>query len=94
MTGDLPSVPALNDHQKSKFFESPSYLEDLDRFPGEEDVIQCIIREKNVCLNAHDGYVYCLLHVSDIPNTEGEVLISGKFKAAYQMRGVSFASAL
>ncbi|ORY93487.1 hypothetical protein BCR43DRAFT_444964 [Syncephalastrum racemosum] len=77
MTGDLPSIPALSDHQKSKFFESPSCLEDLERFPGEEDVIQCIIREKNVCMNAHDGYVYCLLHVSDIPNTEGEVLISG-----------------
>ncbi|KAI8977252.1 WD40-repeat-containing domain protein [Mycotypha africana] len=46
--------------------------QELDR-----DVIKCIVREKNICNNAHNGYVYCLLYATDIPNVDGEVLISG-----------------
>ncbi|KAI8889099.1 Zn-dependent exopeptidase, partial [Backusella circina FSU 941] len=43
----------------------------------DKDAIQCVIRERNVYGNAHDGYVYCLLHAKFIPNVEGEVVISG-----------------
>lgn len=43
----------------------------------DKDAIQCVIRERNVYGNAHDGYVYCLLHAKCIPNVEGEVVISG-----------------
>lgn len=52
---------------------------ELERLQEEldKDVIKCVIRERNVCSNAHDGYIYCLLHAHDIPNVEGEVLISG-----------------
>jgi di- and tripeptidase len=43
----------------------------------EEDLIQCVIRTNNVHSNAHDGYVYCMAYTIDIPNLEGEVLITG-----------------
>ena len=43
----------------------------------DKNVVKRVIREKNVCANAHDGYVYCLLHAKDIPNVDGQVLISG-----------------
>jgi di- and tripeptidase len=52
--------------------EAERLQEELDK-----DVIKCVIRERNVHSNAHDGYVYCLLHANEAPNVEGEVLISG-----------------
>ncbi|CAO3678442.1 unnamed protein product [Rhizopus stolonifer] len=81
---DIPSVPPSPRKKKGNtinFF-------DLSDHPGAEEeerlqelldknVIKCVIREKNVYSNAHDGYVYCLLHAKDIPNIEGEVLLSG-----------------
>ena len=57
----------------------------MDRFPAEEDLIKCVIREKNVRSNAHDGYVYYLLHAVDIPNVDGEVILSGKLKSIYYL---------
>lgn len=61
------------------FFEDGEGHDEEDRLQEEldKDVIKCVIREKNVCSNAHDGYLYCLLHAKDVPNMEGEVLISG-----------------
>ncbi|KAI8992562.1 WD40-repeat-containing domain protein [Pilobolus umbonatus] len=76
-TLDIPIIrPSLRQSGKSiNFFESGTGMEEQK----EEDkgVIKCIIREKNVHMNAHDGYVYCLLHATEVPNIEGEVLISG-----------------
>ncbi|KAI7849155.1 WD40-repeat-containing domain protein [Circinella umbellata] len=80
-TGNVPIIPINpRSSQKSKFFESPSYediCEEVDRFPAEDDLVKCVIREKNVRCNAHDGYVYCLLHAVDVPNVDGEVILSG-----------------
>lgn len=61
------------------FFEDGEAHDEEDRLQAEldKDVIKCVIREKNVRSNAHDGYLYCLLHARDVPNMEGEVLISG-----------------
>jgi hypothetical protein len=61
------------------FFEDGENHYEEERLQAEldKDVIKCVIREKNVCSNAHDGYLYCLLHAKDVPNMEGEVLISG-----------------
>ncbi|KAI9305332.1 hypothetical protein BJ944DRAFT_161937, partial [Cunninghamella echinulata] len=77
-TTDVPLVSvSLRSSQKSKFFDNDSdALDDVDS-DLDDDVIKCVIREKNVCMNAHDGYVYCLLHSTDVPNTTGEVIISG-----------------
>ncbi|KAI9321641.1 hypothetical protein BX666DRAFT_2017500 [Dichotomocladium elegans] len=85
--GSASQVPVIPEsfrsysHQKLKFFESPPSYDDLvdevDRFPSEDNVTKCVIREKNVHSNAHEGYVYCLLHATDIPNVDGEVIISG-----------------
>ncbi|KAI8379206.1 WD40-repeat-containing domain protein [Radiomyces spectabilis] len=73
---DVPIIPITpRNSQKSKFFENHDDGDDSRN--GDSDVIQCVIREKNVYLNAHDGYVYCLLHSTDVPNIDGEVLISG-----------------
>ncbi|KAI8086176.1 uncharacterized protein BX664DRAFT_335096 [Halteromyces radiatus] len=78
-TTDVPVIPiSLRNSQKSKFFSN-----DTDGYDGynhnvmDEDVIKCVVREKNVYSNAHDGYVYCLLHSTNIPNVDGEVIISG-----------------
>lgn len=59
--------------------ESTINFFDQNEHPREEDrnVTRRVIRERNVCSNAHDGYVYCLLHTRSIPNIESEVLISG-----------------
>ncbi|KAI8139626.1 hypothetical protein BJV82DRAFT_626793 [Fennellomyces sp. T-0311] len=82
-TGGVPVIPInprKSASQKSKFFTSPAYediAEEVDQFPAEHDLVKCVIREKNVRSNAHDGYVYCLLHATDIPNVEGEVILSG-----------------
>ncbi|KAI9489794.1 WD40-repeat-containing domain protein [Zychaea mexicana] len=76
----IPINPRSSASQKSKFFGAPSYediVEEVDRFPTEEYLVKCVIREKNVRSNAHDGYVYCLLHAVDIPNVDGEVVLSG-----------------
>ena len=61
------------------FFEDGEAHDEENRIQAELDagVVKCVIREKNVRSNAHDGYLYCLLHAKDLPNMEGEVLISG-----------------
>ncbi|CAO3673109.1 unnamed protein product, partial [Umbelopsis vinacea] len=65
--------------QTSKFFgskiETPTTEE--RRNPMDAEVIQCVVRDSNVQVNAHDGYVYCLALEYDLPNIDGEVLISG-----------------
>ncbi|KAI9476215.1 MAG: hypothetical protein EXX96DRAFT_601897 [Benjaminiella poitrasii] len=81
-TTDFPVTPSPS-HKKDNvinFFENDEGEdEENERLQEELDknVIKCVVREKNVCSNAHDGYVYCLLHSNDVPNVEGEVLISG-----------------
>ncbi|ORZ15957.1 hypothetical protein BCR42DRAFT_416210 [Absidia repens] len=79
-TTDVPVIPiSLRSNQKSKFFDvdSDGYDEFNHDAALDKDVIKCVIREKNVCMNAHDGYVYCLLHSTNVPNLDGEVIISG-----------------
>ncbi|KAF7729747.1 hypothetical protein EC973_003825 [Apophysomyces ossiformis] len=74
-TTDIPLIPVTpRNVQKSKFFEG---IDEEAQDSVDKDVIKCVIREKNVRLNAHDGYVYCLLHSTELPNIDGEVLISG-----------------
>lgn len=46
-------------------------------FKEEDDLIQCVIKTNQVYSNAHDGYVYCMTSSNNIPNIEGEVLITG-----------------
>lgn len=46
-------------------------------FTEESDLIQCVICTNQVYLNAHDGYVYCMAYANDLPNIEGEVIITG-----------------
>lgn len=46
-------------------------------FQEDKDLIQSFVRTSNVCYNAHDGYVYCMAYSDNIPNIEGEVLITG-----------------
>ncbi|KAI7900282.1 uncharacterized protein BX663DRAFT_554178 [Cokeromyces recurvatus] len=76
-------VPILSRKRDNciNFFEDNDIEEDKENERLQEEldksVIKCVIREKNICSNAHDGYVYCLLHANDIPNIKGEVLISG-----------------
>ncbi|KAL0088636.1 hypothetical protein F4703DRAFT_1734820, partial [Phycomyces blakesleeanus] len=69
------STVLRNKCQKSRFFANGlgSNIENLEY----KDVKQCVVREKNVLTNAHDGYVYCLIYSNDIPNVNGEVLVSG-----------------
>lgn len=80
---DIPSVPPSPRKRKGKtinFFDLSDHHDEEEEKLQEaldKNVIKCVIRERNVCGNAHDGYVYCLLHAKDIPNIEGEVLISG-----------------
>ncbi|ORX61449.1 Zn-dependent exopeptidase [Hesseltinella vesiculosa] len=75
---DVPDIPvSLRKSQKAKFFACEGDLDDEGALVDENDVIKCVIRERNVCINAHDGYVYCLLHASTVPNIDGEVIISG-----------------
>ncbi|KAG0173539.1 hypothetical protein DFQ28_002157 [Apophysomyces sp. BC1034] len=77
-TTDVPVIPITpRNIQKSKFFEGIDDIDEDSNSFTNEDVIKCVIREKNVCSNAHDGYVYCLLHSTEMPNIDGEVLISG-----------------
>ncbi|CAO3692343.1 unnamed protein product [Umbelopsis ramanniana] len=75
----LASISPRYTAQTSKFFgskiDTPSTEE--RRNPMDVEVIQCVIRDSNVLVNAHDGYVYCLALEYDLPNIEGEVLISG-----------------
>ncbi|KAI7864320.1 hypothetical protein BDF14DRAFT_1835199 [Spinellus fusiger] len=74
---DIPIVPiSLRNSQKLKFFGDACGVVQ-DSVALEQDVVRCIVREKNVYLNAHDGYVYCLLYSQEIPNIDGEVIISG-----------------
>ncbi|KAI9032812.1 WD40-repeat-containing domain protein [Phycomyces nitens] len=61
--------------QKSRFFDNVPGI-NIDNFEY-KDTKQCVVREKNVLTNAHDGYVYCLVYSNDVPNIDGEVLISG-----------------
>ncbi|KAG1437639.1 hypothetical protein G6F56_013008 [Rhizopus delemar] len=68
----VPACPRKRDENEARFFGQNNTGERL-----EKNVVKCIVREKNVYNNAHDGYVYCLLAAKDIPNIEGEVLISG-----------------
>ncbi|KAI9269351.1 hypothetical protein BY458DRAFT_187021 [Sporodiniella umbellata] len=80
---DIPNVPLSPRKKKGNTFnffdlkEHPGYEDEQLQELLDKDVIKCVIREKNVYSNAHDGYVYCLLHAKDIPNVEGEALISG-----------------
>ncbi|KAI8643152.1 hypothetical protein BD408DRAFT_415352 [Parasitella parasitica] len=83
--GSTLDIPAIPDSPRKmgngiNFFEDGEEADDeYERLQQELDknVIKCVIRERNVYGNAHDGYIYCLLHAKDIPNVEGEVLISG-----------------
>ncbi|CAO3701846.1 unnamed protein product [Rhizopus stolonifer] len=68
----VPACPRKRNENEARFFGQSNTGECL-----EKNVVKCIVREKNVYNNAHDGYVYCLLAAKDIPNIEGEVLISG-----------------
>ncbi|KAI9275117.1 hypothetical protein EDC94DRAFT_8412 [Helicostylum pulchrum] len=81
INSDIPLIPESPRKLGTtiNFFEDGEEHDEEDRIQAEldKDVIKCVIREKNVCSNAHDGYLYCLLHAKDIPNMEGEVLISG-----------------
>lgn len=45
----------------------------------EKDIIQCVIKPNHVYSNAHDGYVYCMAYAYNIPNLDGEALITGTF---------------
>ncbi|CAO3656823.1 unnamed protein product [Mucor hiemalis] len=78
---DVPVIPKSPRKMGNtiNFFEDGEAHDEEDRLQAEldKDVIKCVIREKNVLGNAHDGYLYCLLHAKDVPNMEGEVLISG-----------------
>lgn len=78
---DVPVIPRSPRKMGNtiNFFEDGEAHDEEDRLQAEldKDVIKCVIREKNVLGNAHDGYLYCLLHAKDVPNMEGEVLISG-----------------
>lgn len=76
----MPPSPRRRKGKPINFFELGDHLgEEEERLQEllDKNVIKCVIREKNVYSNAHDGYVYCLLHAKDVPNMEGEVLISG-----------------
>lgn len=66
-------------NQKARFFNSFQELGLNNDKPHyfEEDVIQCVIKSSNVYSNAHDGYVYCMTLSNNLPNIEGEVLITG-----------------
>lgn len=67
--------------QKSKFFDSmpcKDIIDEVDHFPEEHGTKKCVVRERSVRPNAHNGYVYCLLHAMEIPNVQSEVIISGK----------------
>lgn len=76
------SSPRCNSsYQKAQFFKLFHDL-GLDAkqqhfIEEEKDLIQCVIRTNNVYQNAHDGYIYCMAYANDIPNLEGEVLITG-----------------
>lgn len=76
---NIPKSPRTRGNNTINFFEDGEAHDEEDRLQAEldKDVIKCVIREKNVLGNAHDGYLYCLLHAKDVPNMEGEVLISG-----------------
>jgi di- and tripeptidase len=83
--GSAADIPLIPDSPR-KMGNVIDFFEDGEEANGEKerlqeeldkDVIKCVIREKNVQGNAHDGYIYCLLHSKDVPNMEGEVLISG-----------------
>ncbi|KAI8069989.1 WD40-repeat-containing domain protein [Gongronella butleri] len=87
---DVPEIPVnLRMNQKAKFFDCDSSdLDDDGALGDENDVIKCVIRERNVCMNAHDGYVYCLLHASNVPNMDGEVIISGSGDGNVKIWGI------
>ncbi|KAI8330555.1 hypothetical protein BD560DRAFT_416277 [Blakeslea trispora] len=80
-TTDLPNVPAsprrIGFNTINFFEKDEDNNEEVQQQELDKDVIKRVIREKNVYANAHDGYVYCLLHAKDIPNVDGQVLISG-----------------
>lgn len=81
MSDNAPTTPISPRYtaQTSKFFgakiDTPTFEERNN--PLDTEVIQCVIRDSNVFVNAHDGYVYCLALEYDLPNIDGEVLISG-----------------
>ncbi|GAA5816262.1 hypothetical protein MFLAVUS_009788 [Mucor flavus] len=84
----LPHQPMVQDSnqpdtQKTQFFQM---FHDLGLnakqhhdylFTEETDLIQCVICTNQVYVNAHDGYVYCMAYANDLPNIEGEVIITG-----------------
>ncbi|OAD72119.1 hypothetical protein PHYBLDRAFT_96544, partial [Phycomyces blakesleeanus NRRL 1555(-)] len=79
--GSTTGVPVLpitpRNSQKLKFFEGPGMLECEITDNFDEDVIKCVVREKNVHLNAHDGYVYSikvLIHLN-LGSGDGDVKI-------------------
>ncbi|CEP18781.1 hypothetical protein [Parasitella parasitica] len=94
--GSAIDIPAIPDSPRKmvngiNFFEDGEEADDeYERLQEEldRDVIKCVIREKNICGNAHDGYIYCLLHAKDIPNVEGEVLISGSGDGDVKIWGI------
>ncbi|GAA5805297.1 hypothetical protein HPULCUR_010812 [Helicostylum pulchrum] len=80
-----PMIQGSNqpDTQKSQFFQM---FHDLGLnakqhhdylFTEETDLIQCVICTNQVYANAHNGYVYCMAYANDLPNIEGEVIITG-----------------
>ncbi|KAJ2956566.1 hypothetical protein NQZ79_g7593 [Umbelopsis isabellina] len=81
LSDNAPTTPISPRYtaQTSKFFgakiDTPTFEERNN--PLDTEVIQCVIRDSNVFVNAHDGYVYCLALEYDLPNIDGEVLISG-----------------
>jgi di- and tripeptidase len=71
-----------NSYQKAQFFKLFHDLgldakQQHSMEQEEKDLIQCVIRTNNVYQNAHDGYIYCMTYANNIPNLEGEVLITG-----------------
>jgi di- and tripeptidase len=65
--------------QKAQFFEL--FHDDLSFNPLQQSIdasIQCVIKTNHVYSNAHDGYVYCMTYADNIPNLDGEALITGK----------------
>lgn len=68
--------------QKTQFFQLFHDFLGMDasskQFEEENEVVQRVIKTNNVYSNAHDGYVYCMTCAVNIPNVNGEVLITGK----------------
>lgn len=73
-------IVTQKDCQKAQFFRMFHDLGFNPLFKQQTDAsIQCVIKNDHVYSNAHDGYVYCMKYAYNIPNLNGEALITGAY---------------